>query len=499
VAIVDTKTVKTGIEGLDEIVGGGLPRNHLYLVQGDPGNGKTTFGIQFLLEGVRAGERNLYINLSESEAELRTVAASHGWSLDGLHLFELKPSRERLDPAGDYTLLHPSEVELSQSMQTLLEEVERVKPSRVVIDSLSDLRLLAEHHLRYRRQVLMLKEYFAGKNCTVVLLDDRQTPKDDFHLQTVAHGVISLEKHVPLYGPAKRRLCVVKLRGVQYPDGYHDYRIVKGGIVAYPTLVASRYEDRGVRDLVSSNIPSLDALLGGGLDRGTSTLLIGPAGAGKSAVATQYMAAAASRGEKSAIFSFDESLATLYQRAESLGIPLRKHVDAGLVSAYTVDPAELTPGELAHVVQRAVTDGARIVVLDSLNGYLNAMPEEQFLVTQMHELLTYLGKRGVVTILVSAQHGLLGPAMAAPIDDSYLAETVLLLRYFEASGRVRKAISVVKKRSGAHESTIREFGMGPDGIELGPPLDQFHGILTGIPTYVGSRDPLIKGDRDRGH
>ncbi len=485
--------LKTGIDGLDVLLGGGLPRGHVYLVQGDPGNGKTTFALQFLLEGAKEGETVLYVNLSESEAELRAVATSHGWSLEGIHLFEMRLGADTTE-SEDYTLLHPSEAELTHTVKTILAEVDRVKPSRVVIDSLSEIRLLAEHRLRYRRQVLMLKQHFAGEECTVILLDDLNAPSDDYQLQTVAHGVLTLEKHVPLYGPAKRRLSLVKLRGVDFADGYHDYKIVTGGIVVFPNVDAARMKEATPSlEPVSSGLPALDALLGGGLDRGTSTLLIGPAGVGKSAVASQYMAAAARRGEKSALFAFDESLPTMFHRARSLGCDLRGFADRGLIAAHAIDPTELTPGELAHVVRRSVErDGARVVVIDSLNGYLNAMPEEQFLVAQMHELLSFLGRHGVITILISAQHGLLGPAMAAPVDVSYLADTVLLLRYFEAGGNVHKAISVLKKRSGAHETTIREFVMRHSGLSVGPPLDQFHGVLTGVPTYVGAREPLIK-------
>jgi circadian clock protein KaiC len=485
---------RTGIDGLDAILGGGLPIHHLYLIQGEPGNGKTTVAIQFLLEGAKNGESCLYINLSESEAELRDVAQSHGWTLDKIRLFELKPTAHLGDPDADYTLLHPSEVDLAQSMKTILEEIDRVKPTRVVIDSLSEIRTLAQDRLRYRRQILMLREYFAGKHMTVLALDDRVAKDDDYQLLTVAHGVITLQKQTPIYGPAKRRMCISKLRGLGFPDGYHDYRIATGGIVVFPSLTATRTHATPRPEPVSSGHPALDSLVGGGLDRGSSTLLVGPAGVGKSTIAGQYVAAALKRGEPCVLFCFDESLTTFYQRSRALGIDVEGFANGGLLTASAIDPAELSPGEFANIVRKHAENGARLVVVDSLNGYLNAMPEEQYLVMQMHELLTMLGRHGVVTLLIAAQHGILGPSMGTPVDLSYLADNVLLLRYFEAEGRVRKAISALKKRGGAHETTIRELAMGREGLSFGPPLAEFRGVLTGVPTYVGNANPLLGAD-----
>ena len=479
---------KTGITGLDDILAGGLPRDRIYLVQGDPGVGKTTLALQFLMEGARDGERCLYITLSETTAEIQDVAASHAWSLDGIELVELSAVEQsmRLE---DNTLFEPSEVDLQETTATLLAHVDRVRPQRVVFDSLSELRLLAQSALRYRRQILSFKSYFADKQCTVLLLDDRTSRDDDLQLQSLAHGVIALEQTMPTFGEERRQLRIQKLRGLKFRGGRHDCRISTGGIEVYPRIVAAEHEEPFVEAQLSSGIAELDNLLGGGLDKGTSTLIIGPAGAGKSAVAVQYAAAAAARGERAVVFAFDERVATLLVRSRSLGIEIDRYLANRTLVLQQIDPSEMTPGEFAHHVRTCVEAGATIIVIDSLNGYLQAMPEEKLLLVQLHELLGYLSHKGVCTILVMAQHGLIG-AMESPTDVSYVADAVLLLRYFEAGGRIRKAISVVKKRSGRHETTIRELTLGPSGVIVGEPLSRFTGVLTGVPKYTGKSSEL---------
>jgi circadian clock protein KaiC len=488
----------TGIEGLDSILEGGLPTNRIYLIEGDPGTGKTTLALQFLLEGVRLGEPGLYVTLSETKEELLSVAQSHGWSLDGFSIFELIPSADSLMPDSQYTIFHPSEIELSETVSAVLQEVERIKPRRVVFDSLSEMRLLAHDALRFRRQILALKQYFAGRETTVLLLDDKVSEeRQDLQVQSIAHGVISLEHLAVEYGGARRRLRVIKMRGARFRGGYHDFNIETGGIAVFQRLVAAQHRQDFVRGAVTSNVPELDSLLGGGLDRGSSTLILGPAGCGKSSIGAQFAAASAMRNEPAAAFVFDETLATYTARAAGIGTDIQKYVQDGLITLQQVDPAELAPGEFAHAVIRAVDkNGARVVVIDSLNGYLNAMPEERFLTIQMHELLTYLNQRGIVTILVMAQHGFLGSSMQTPVDVSYLADTVVMLRYFEAEGSVHRALSVIKKRTGAHENTIRELEITSSGIRVGKPLTKFRGVLSGIPTYAGEQDTLITESDD---
>lgn len=477
--------VATGVAGLDEVLGGGFTPNRLYLIEGDPGSGKTTLALRYLLEGEANGEKGLYVTLSETREELQGVAASHGWSIEGFTVCELIPSEENLRPDTQPRMFHPSEVELGETTTAVLAEVEKSKPSRVVFDSLSEMRLLAQNPLRYRRQILALKQFFRGRNCTVLFLDDRTSEANDLQLHSLAHGVISLEHLSPEYGAERRRVRVVKMRGQAFRGGYHDFVIRRGGLQIFPRLTAAEHRGELCAGLLGSGIPALDALLGDGLDRGTSALLMGPAGSGKSTIATQYATEAARRGEAAAIFTFDETVGTLLRRSAGLGIELGGFVESGRVGVQQVDPAELSPGEFAALVRRAVDrDGARVVVIDSLNGYMNAMPEERFLTIQLHELLTYLSQKGVVTLLVVAQHGLLGGAMQSPVDASYLADTVILLRYFESGGELRRAISVVKKRSGPHESSLREFRMRSGGVWVGEPLADFHGILTGTPTPV---------------
>jgi circadian clock protein KaiC len=474
---------RTGIAGLDDILGGGLTPDRMYLVDGDPGAGKTTLALQYLLEGRRAGERGLYVTLSETKEELTAVAASHGWSLDGIDIVELVAREEDLSTDTQLTMYHPSEVELSETTKAVLDAIRRINPSRVVFDSLSELRLLAQNSLRYRRQILALKQFFIGRRCTVLLLDDRTSEGSDTHLQSIAHGVVSLEQLSPAYGAERRRVRVTKCRGTQYRGGYHDFTIRPGGLCVYPRLVAAEHRREFKRTPIRSGVTALDELLGGGPDRGTSTLLIGPAGSGKSTIAVQYAVAAAARGDHAVIFAFDESIDTLEARTEALGIRFKAGTAAGQVSLQQLDPAEVSPGEFAHMVRESVErDGARVVVIDSLNGYMNAMPEERFLTAQLHELLTYLGRQGATTLMVVAQHGMMGASMQAPVDTSYLADSVVLLRFFETAGRVKKAISVLKKRSGAHEDSIRELRFDSKGIHLSAPLTQFQGILTGVPT-----------------
>lgn len=483
----------TGISGLDDILRGGLPRRRIYLLQGDPGVGKTTLGLQFLLEGAAKGEAGLYVTLSETEEELRAVASSHGWSLDALTLHQLSSVEERLAAQQQNTLFHPSDVELNETVDRVLALVEKVNPSRVVFDSLSEMRLLAGEPLRYRRQILALKQHFAGRNGTVLFLDDGTSGEADIQLQSLAHGVIALHKVSPEFGATKRKLEVVKLRGVDFRTGLHDYAIETSGLVVYPRLVAAEHRGRVERKQMPSAVPGLDALLGGGLERGNSVLFVGPSGSGKSTVAAQYVRAALERGERTAIFTFDETIGTFFARAEGTGMNLASFERRGLLTVRQVDPAELSPGQFAHAIRNAVErENARLVVIDSLNGYLMAMPDERFLVIQMHELLSYLSQKGVTTVLVTAQHGLVG-TMQAPVDMTYLADSVVLFRFFEAEGKVRRAISVLKKRIGAHEDSIRELKIGAEGVTLGEPLSQFRGVLTGTPHFAG---PEVSSKKD---
>lgn len=480
---------QTGVPGLDDVLGGGFIPNRLYLIEGDPGAGKTTLALQYLMEGARRGEHCLYITLSETREELAAGAASHGWALNGIEIMQLASEERELDADAQVTMYHPSEVELSETTRSVLEAVQRVNPSRVVFDSLSELRLLAQSSLRYRRQILALKQFFIGRQCTVLLLDDGTAEGPDVQLQSIAHGVVMLEQLAPAYGAERRRLRVLKLRGSAYRGGYHDFSIVTGGVMVYPRLVAGEHSEQFARSPIRSGVSALDDLMGGGPDRGTSTLLIGPAGSGKSTIAVQYAVAAAARGDHAAIFMFDESVATLVERTRGLGVEFERGLKAGQVKVQQIDPAEMSPGQFAGLVRESVErDKAKVVVIDSLNGYLNSMPEEQFLTAQLHELLTYLGRQGVTTLMVVAQHGLMGQAMNTPVDTSYLADSVVLLRYFEYAGKVKKAVSVVKKRSGPHEESIREMWFDGQGIHLSEPLTRFRGILTGVPVELTSQD-----------
>ncbi len=485
----------TGIDGLDEILCGGLTANRLYLVEGVPGSGKTTLAMQYLLEGVRKAEPVLYVTLSETEEELCAMAKSHDWDLSGVTIRELVPPEESLQPAEQYTMFHPAEVELSETTRTILADVERLKPTRLVFDSLSELRLLAGDPLRYRRQLLALKQFFRGRSCTVLLLDDLTSAGRDLQVQSIAHGVIALEQLVPEYGIDRRRLRVLKHRGRRFRGGHHDYLIGTGGLSVFPRLVAAEHRQALDAEKLSAGVKELDQLLGGGLERGTSTLIVGAAGTGKSTLAAQFVSAAAARGQNAAMFIFDESKTTLLSRADGVGIPLRKDVESRRVSIRQVDPAELTPGEFAYSIRREVEErGARIIVIDSLNGYLNAMPGERFLTIHLHEMLMFLGEKGVATLIIGAHQGMIGTQMVTPVDASYLADAVILMRYFETRGEVRQAISVMKKRGGQHERTIRDFSLERGGIHVGPPLRDFRGVLTGVPVEVsGASEKILAG------
>jgi circadian clock protein KaiC len=481
-----------GIPGLDQLLVGGLVRNRMYLIEGHPGTGKTTLAMQFLLDGVARGERCVYVTLSETTLELEAVAKSHGWTLEGIDICQLAPA-ERGSVDDQYTLYHPSEIELGETIQAVITVAEQVKPSRIVFDSLSEMKLLARDPLRYRRQILALKDFFSGRQCTVLLLDDLSAGGEDRQLQSLSHGVVRMEQLPFDYGRARRRLRVVKDRGVPAIDGFHDFIIRRGGLPVFPQLTRRREVSVDEPILIRSGIAELDSLLGGGLNWGTANVLVGPPGTGKSTLAACYASLA---GERSAVFLFDERRRTYLKRGETLGLAPDAAIAAGRLTVEQVEPGELSPGEFSYRVRDAVEkDGVRLVVIDSLNGYLTAIPQSDSPLIRMYELLSYLADRGVATILILAQHGLIGTAMQAPIDVSYLADTIIMLRFFEAHGEVRRAISVVKRRMGAHETTIREMSIGADGVTVGRALSDFQGVLTGVPHYVGSRDPLLKNDR----
>ena len=477
--------VATGVPGLDEILGGGLPRDRIYLVEGAPGSGKTTLALQFLLKGRELNESGLYITLSETEAELRAAASSHGWSLDGVDLFELV-SEEGLDPESEQSVLHPSDVELGETTRRVMAQVDSTKPLRVVFDSLSEMRLLAQNPLRHRRQILALKHFFSTRNCTVLLLDDQTSEDGDLQLHSIAHGVISLERTAEEYGSQRRRMEVVKLRGVKYRSGFHDFKLDTGGITVFERLVASHHGAVIKDGVVTTGAPRLDELIGGGLSRGTNTLITGPSGVGKTTTAVRCALSALERGEKVAYYLFDEGLPTLLARSKAMGMELHPYVATGQLAIRAIDPAELSPGEFAFQVRQAVEHaGVGTVVIDSLNAYLQAMPGQKFLLLQMHELLTYLNQQGVVTLVILAQHGFIGE-VRSDIDLSYLSDSILLFRFFEAAGAVRTAISAVKSRTTAHEKIIREIRLTSRGIEIGEALTDFRGVMSGLPSYDGA-------------
>ena len=484
--------ISTGISGLDTILHGGFPKDRIYLIEGDPGTGKTTLALQFAMNGVANGGKALYITLSETQDELRAMAVSHGWSLDGVEIFEMIPDEAALTPESQYTFFHPEEVELGETIKTILDRVSERQPTHLILDSLAELRLLAQDPRRYRRQVLALKHYFAGKKTTVLFLDDRTSQTQEKQLHSIVHGVLTLQRLPREYGKNRRRIEISKIRGSSYIDGFHDYAIERGGMDIFPRLQASQHHTEFSRDVISSSVPNLDLLMGGGMDRGSASLLVGPAGSGKTTLAIKYALSAIRRAEPVVMYTFDEGLGTLLARSSGLELPLKELMDDGKITVHQVDPAEMSPGEFAWRVRRSVEDdGAKMVIIDSLNGYLAAMPQEQFLALQMHELLTYLNQRGVVTIMILAQQGPLGQFNTA-VDLSYLADTIVLLRFFEVAGEIRRAISVIKKRSSGHERTIRELQIcAPDGIQVGKSLTEFHGVLTGVPQFTGSMGNLF--------
>jgi circadian clock protein KaiC len=481
---IERERAPTGVSGLDNILGGGLTRSRVYLVEGSPGTGKTTLSLQFLLEGLRLGESGLYITLSETKEELQAVAATHGWSLEKLSLYELV-NEIGLDPDSEQSILHPSEVELGETTREVMKQVTELRPQRVVFDSLSEMRLLAQNPLRYRRQILALKHFFSNFDCTVLMLDDRTSDPNDLQLHSIAHGVISLEQSPRDFGAERRRIRVVKMRGLKFRSGYHDFILDRGGLIVFPRLVAAEHQQNFSDEINSTGNEGLDAVLGGGLVPGTNTLLTGPSGVGKTTTAVRCMLAALERGEKATYFLFDEGLKTLLKRCAVLGMDLAPHVDSGALNIQQIDPAELSPGEFTSRARVAVEEqGCSFLCIDSLNAYLQAMPGEQFLLLQMHELLSYLNQSGITTLLILGHHGTVGD-MRADVDLSYLSDTLLMFRYFEAKGEVRTAISAVKSRTNQNERTIREFKLGANGLQVGEALRDFEGVLSGIPKYEG--------------
>lgn len=485
--------LKTGIAGLDDILHGGLPASHLYLIEGNPGSGKTTFGLQFLLAGVAAGEHALYVTLAESQAELEQSAASHGFDLSGIEIFEVNPPELSSTSLEQYTVFHPSEVELADVMNSILERVSKAKATRIVIDSMSELRMLARDPLRYRRQIMTLKQFFMGQHTTVLLLDDRSGEGTDTQLQSIAHGVLRMETMEREFGVIRRQFEVRKLRASAFREGFHDYVIRAGGLQFFPRMVVTEHSQQdGDTALLPSGIAELDGLVGGGLSRASSTLLLGPAGIGKSTLAAVYMVSAAARGERSVIFAFDEVPNSILVRCRGLGIPLDEYIEKGLIDVVAMDPAAVSPGEFVARIRAEVEENTcRIVAIDSLNGLFHAMREEHAMAVQLHDLIAYLNQCGVASFMILAQYGVIGSHMTVPVDISYLADNVMLFRYFEAQGAVKQAISVMKRRSGPHERTIRELLMGENRIQIGMPLYEFEGVLTGTPRYVGSK-PLLE-------
>ncbi len=486
----------TGVPGLDDVLKGGLPCNNLYLLQGKPGTGKTTLALQFLMEGRRLGEKTLYITFSETKDELDAVAQSHDWDLEGIHILEISAISEQLGRDTRNTLFHTSEVELSKTIQVVLNKISETGAQRIVFDSISELRLLSDSSLRYRRQMLAFKQYFIGRGATVLFLDDLTAEAGDLHVQSIVHGVLFLEKVRAGYGVDRREFHIVKMRGVEFRSGTHDYLIKKAGVQIFPRLVASEHHLDFKREVVSTGVKALDCLLGGGLDRGTSNLILGPAGTGKSTISIQFATAAAAKGKRVGIYSFEESPVNLKARANDLGIPLDEHLKSGQISLRKIDPAELTPGQFTALLREEVKlNDLDVIIIDSLNGYIHAMPEQQFLMLQLHELLSYLGSQGVITLIVLAQAGIMGN-MHTPLDLTYLADSVIVTRFYESFGSVKKAISVTKKRTGTHEETLRELKIGQGGILVGPVLDHFAGIFTGVPRYLGSTDNGLKGNNE---
>ncbi|MES2673752.1 MAG: ATPase domain-containing protein [Pseudomonadota bacterium] len=474
----------TGITALDEVLRGGLTKDRLYLIEGSPGSGKTTFALQFLLEGIRLGETCVYITLSETAVELHAVATSHGWDIDTIHIHEVLPSESILNPDQQYSIFHPSDVEMGTTTRSILDVIEKFRPTRLVLDSLSELQLLASTPIIYRRQVLAFKQFITTRSCTTLFLDDCSLDSGDLQVRSIAHGVIALNRVATDYGGIRRRLEVIKYRGIAYGEGLHDYKIEQGGIIVFPRLIAADSREVLAQPQFPSGLEALDSLLGGGIEEGSSTLISGPPGTGKSTLAAHFVYACLKQNQRAAMFLFEESASNLINRSSCLGMDFRPHLDTGLLSLRQVDPAQLTPGEFMHAACAAADNGAKVIVIDSLNGFLQAMPSEKLLTTHMHELLTYLGQRGVITLLIGVQQGMLGGNMSSTVDASYLADNVILLRYFEAAGEVQQAISIFKKRGSAHERTIRRMSITGDGIHIGPVLRQFQGILTGVPKLM---------------
>lgn len=489
----DLQKCTTGITGLDEVLAGGLPRNYLYLLQGRPGTGKTTLALQFLLEGVRLGERCLYVTFSETKAELLEVARSHGWDLDKLDILELSVFATKTATETQNTLFHPSEIELNRVINLLVERITAINPRRVVFDSISELRLLADSSLRYRRQMLSFKEFFIGRGSTVIFLDDLTAEAGDTHVQSIVHGVLLLEKFRAAYGIERRHFHVIKLRGVNFRGGTHDYVIERGGLTIFPRLVAGDHQNEFEEETIGFGVKDLDNLIGGGLTKGSSNLILGPAGTGKSTIALRFAVEAASKGKKVAFFTFEERVGNLIARAQSLEMGLQKFIDNGSIVIEKVNPAELTPGQFTDRVRYANGGKTDVLIIDSLNGYVHAMPEQQFLILQLHELLAYLSDRGVITLMILAQAGIMG-TMQSPLDLTYLADAVILTRFFEAFGSIKKAISVIKKRTGTHEETLREFRIAKGGIEVGKVLRDFRGVFSGAPQFTGKRDDILNDD-----
>jgi len=486
--------VSTGVRGLDEVLNGGLTANRIYLVEGSPGSGKTTLALQFLLYGAQRGQKALYITLSETRAELKAIAASHGWSLDHLEIHELV-SEDGLDPEAEQSVLHPSEVELGETVNDVMSKVRSLEPDRVVFDSLSEMRLLSQNALKYRRQVLALKQFFVNKGCTVLLLDDKTSEPGDLQLHSICHGVISLDQVLQEYGSERRRLRIAKMRGIDFRRGTHDFDLNRGGITVYPRLIAAEHHRKFSNNAASTGVAELDALLGGGLVPGTNTLLIGPSGVGKTTTTTRCVLSALERGQKAVYFLFDETLATMLARSTALGMRLEPHIESGLLTVQQIDPAEMSPGQFSNRIRVAVEQhGVSVIVIDILNAYLQSMPGQRYLLLQMHELLSYLNQQGVTTLIALGQHGLIGN-VESDIDLSYLSDSIILFRFFEAAGKVLSAISVLKSRTSAHERTVREFQVGVNGIQVGAPLTDFDGVLTGLPKYSGDvplLDPQVR-------
>lgn len=481
---------KTGITGLDQILQKGLPRNRLYVIEGEPGGGKTTMALQFLMEGVKSGEKSLYISFSETEDELKAVADSHNWDLKKIHLIDLSSLERELVSRAHTTLFHPSELELNQITENLLKKIEEIGPSRIVFDSVSEMRILAESPIRYRKQVLSLKQKLSQRQSTVFFLDDLTGSTQNLQVQSIAHGVIRLSRLHHEFGGERRQLRVLKLRGVKFISGNHDFEIETGGINVFPRMISSQFEEEMKTGSLTSGIKALDKLLGNGLDLGTSSLFIGPAGTGKSSLCILYALSAVKQKQKVAFFSFDETINNLRKRSKSVGMDIDPAMKSKLLHVQKIDPAELSPGAFSGLIQELVGSGVKVIIIDSLNGYIQAMPQENFLVLQLHELLAYLNNQGIVTIMTLAQHGMIGN-MQSPVDLTYLADTVILTRYFETQGSIRKSISVIKKRTGLHENTIREYLLSERGIEVGPVLTKFEGILTGVPKFHGEAEDIL--------